>query len=186
MQSENYNEYSGLEELLHSEAMPNYNHFIVKTAKNAFGEPNQLIDFGAGIGTLSLIFREKYNINPLCVEIDKKNQEYHSQRKFQFFENLTSAPNNSDAIFSSNVLEHIEEEFLENVLDDLKKITIKIGFFTIATGPAKKILADGRNAHLIQKPTNWWLVKICARFEVEHLQKNPGGFLIIVKSKSLI
>ncbi|MDA9340781.1 methyltransferase domain-containing protein [Gammaproteobacteria bacterium] len=122
MQSENYNEYSGLEELLHSEAMPNYNHFIVKTAKNAFGEPNQLIDFGAGIGTLSLIFREKYNINPLCVEIDKKNQEYLSQRKFQFFENLTSAPNNSDAIFSSNVLEHIEDDvsILKIMRDQLK------------------------------------------------------------------
>ena len=78
-----------------------------------------------------------------------------------------------------------EEDFLEKVLEDLEKITIKIGFFTIATGPAEKILEDGRNAHLIQKPPSWWLMKLCKRFEIEHLQKNPDGFLIIVKAKSL-
>ena len=110
MQNANQTDYSGLEELLISEAMPNYNNFIVKTANVAFGKPSQLIDFGAGIGTLSLIFREKYNIEPLCVEVDKKNQEYLLERNFQFFEDLTSIPNNSDAIFSSNVLEHIEDD----------------------------------------------------------------------------
>ena len=119
MQSENKNEYSGLEELLISESMPNYNHFIVKTAKDAFGEPVQLIDFGAGIGTLSLIFREAFNINPLCVEIDTKNQEYLLQRKFKFFQNLTSIPNHSDAIFSSNVLEHIEDDV--SVLKEMRQ-----------------------------------------------------------------
>lgn len=110
MQNANQTDYSGLEELLISEAMPNYNNFIVKTANVAFGKPSQLIDFGAGIGTLSLIFREKYNIEPLCVEVDKKNQKYLLERNFQFFEDLTSIPNNSDAIFSSNVLEHIEDD----------------------------------------------------------------------------
>jgi hypothetical protein len=110
MQNANQTDYSGLEELLVIEAMPNYNNFIVKTANIAFGKPSQLIDFGAGIGTLSLIFREKYNIEPLCIEIDKKNQEYLLERNFQFFEDLTSIPNNSDAIFSSNVLEHIEDD----------------------------------------------------------------------------
>ena len=94
-------------------------------------------------------------------------------------------PQSGDLVCCIDVLEHVEEEFLENVLDDLEKITVKIGFFTIATGPAEKILADGRNAHLIQKPCNWWLMKLCKRFEIEHLQKNPGGFLIIVKSKAL-
>jgi hypothetical protein len=81
-------------------------------------------------------------------------------------------------------LEHIEEEFLDDVLEDLKMITVKIGFFTIATSPAEKTLEDGRNAHLIQKPSSWWLMKLCKIFEIEHLQKNPGGFLVVVKSQS--
>lgn len=137
MQSENKSEYSGLEELLISECMPNYNYFIVKTAKAAFGEPAQLIDFGAGIGTLSIIFREAYNINPLCVEIDAKNQEYLLQRKFKFFKNLTSVPKNSDAIFSSNVLEHIEDDI--SVLKDMRK-HLKEGGRLCLYLPAKMLL----------------------------------------------
>lgn len=95
-------------------------------------------------------------------------------------------PKSGDLVCCIDVLEHIEEEFLENVLDDLESITAKVGFFTVATGPAQKILADGRNAHLIQKPPSWWLMKICKRFEIEHMQKHPGGFLVVVKSKSFI
>ena len=137
------------------------------------GKFKSISDYGAG----------KKNLFYTLTELGLKNFDYHAYDPvFPEY----GPPKSGDLVCCIDVLEHIEEEFLENVLDDLKKITNKIGFFTIATGPAKKILADGRNAHLIQKPTNWWLVKICARFEVEHLQKNPGGFLIIVKSKSLI
>jgi SAM-dependent methyltransferase len=137
MQNESQSEYSGLEELLISESMPNYNYFIVTTAKNALGNPSQLVDFGAGIGTLSLIFREEYNINPVCVEIDTKNQEYLLQRKFQFFENLTSVPNNPDAIFSSNVLEHIEDDV--SILKEMRK-QLKDGGRLCLYLPAKMLL----------------------------------------------
>jgi hypothetical protein len=48
-----------------------------------------------------------------------------------------------------DVLEHIEPKLLENVLDDLQRVTREIGFFTVSTVLAEKTLADGRNAHLI-------------------------------------
>ena len=32
----------------------------------------------------------------------------------------------------------------------------------LATGPAEKMLPDGRNAHLIQQPKQWWLDKVVA------------------------
>jgi hypothetical protein len=43
---------------------------------------------------------------------------------------------------------------------ELAKITQNFGFFSIHMGPAGKILSDGRNAHLIQKPRSWWLSKL--------------------------
>ena len=57
-------------------------------------------------------------------------------------------PKKADIVCCIDVLEHVEEEYLTNVLDELKKITMKLGFFTIATEPADKFLKDGRNAHL--------------------------------------
>jgi len=92
------------------------------------------------------------------------------------------SPQKADLVCCIDVLEHIEPDLLENVLLDLSRIIIKLGFFTIATGPAVKVLSDGRNAHLIQKPTSWWLPKLVRFFEIEHLQhQDSHGFWIIVK-----
>ena len=63
-------------------------------------------------------------------------------------------PKQADLVCCIYVLEHVEPEHLNAVLDDLKRIVIKVGLFTIHTGPAVKTLSDGRNAHLIQKPSS--------------------------------
>jgi len=137
------------------------------------GKFKSISDYGAG----------KRNLFYMLTQLGLKDFDYYPYDPvFPEY----GPPKSSDLVCCIDVLEHIEEEFVENVLDDLKKITNKIGFFTIATGPASKILADGRNAHLIQRPSNWWLVKMCERFEIEHLQKKSGGFLIIVKSKAFV
>jgi hypothetical protein len=70
--------------------------------------------------------------------------------------------------------------FVESVLTELRSITTAFGFFTIATGPAMKRLADGRNAHLIQQPSSWWLPRLCERFEIRQLTSTEIGFYVIV------
>jgi len=72
----------------------------------------------------------------------------------------------ADLVVCIDVLEHIEPELIDNVLDDLKRLVTNYGFFSIHLGPARKFLADGRNAHLIQKPADWWAEKLFARFTV--------------------
>jgi hypothetical protein len=67
------------------------------------------------------------------------------------------------------------------VLDDLKRVTDKYGFFTIHTGPAVKTLPDGRNAHLIQQPFDWWQPKIKERFEIIRQVTMPNGYMVFVK-----
>ena len=94
-------------------------------------------------------------------------------------------PQSADLVCCIDVLEHIEPEHLDAVLDDLQRIVTNVGFLTIHTGPAVKVLSDGRNAHLIQKPASWWLPKICERFEVAHLTSLPqNGFWLIVTGKA--
>jgi hypothetical protein len=82
-----------------------------------------------------------------------------------------------------DVLEHIEPALLDNVLDDLKRVTQRIGVFTVCCEEAKKFLSDGRNAHLIVQPAEWWLPRIMERFELHMFQKRPDGFMVLVTNK---
>ena len=111
MQSENYSKYPGNQELIAVEVMKNYNYSIVKNAfKNINDSSSEIIDFGAGIGTLSLIFRDEFGLNPLCVEIDKENNNVLQNRRFNSVRDLKSLSSKHDFIFSSNVLEHIKDD----------------------------------------------------------------------------
>jgi hypothetical protein len=88
-----------------------------------------------------------------------------------------------DLVVCIDVLEHIEPELLDNVLDDLLMLTGKWGFFTVHTGPAKKVLSDGRNAHLIQKPAEWWLPKITQRWDLWKFDRTAQGFNLLVRAR---
>jgi len=63
-------------------------------------------------------------------------------------------------LISTDVLEHIEPFFLDDVLKDIHNLFQKNAFLIIATSPAKKFLPDGRNAHLIVETPGWWKEKI--------------------------
>ena len=94
-------------------------------------------------------------------------------------------PSPADLVCCIDVLEHIEPELIENVLNELATIVCSFGFFSIHTGPAIKVLSDGRNAHLIQKPCSWWREKLQLRFEVIRLEMlgDGSGFWVIVQPK---
>lgn len=90
-------------------------------------------------------------------------------------------PRPADLVCCIDVLEHVEPDYLDTVLDELRAITRRVGFFTVHSGPAVKHLPDGRNAHLIQQPASWWLPHLCRRFEIVQLQRTPGGFWVLVE-----
>ena len=95
-------------------------------------------------------------------------------------------PREADLVCCIDVLEHIEPEWLDNVLDELEEITTRLGFFSVHMGPASKTLADGRNAHLIQKPSSWWLPRLTERFEIMQLQSHQlmgFGFWVVVEPR---
>jgi len=69
-----------------------------------------------------------------------------------------------DLVCCIDVLEHVEPQCLESVIWSLKSRVAGAAFITIHTGPAGKFLSDGRNAHLIQQPMEWWVAKLCEYF----------------------
>ena len=168
-------EYLETQKQLHQN--PNYGEASLVMApfvKKIFEDSNfiSISDYGAG----------KKNLEKKLLDLGLKNFDYYPYDPvFPEY----GPPKKADIVCCIDVLEHIEEEYLTNVLDELKKITMKVGFFTIATKPAGKFLKDGRNAHLIQKPASWWLPLMCSRFEIEFLQNIQLGFLLIVKAKNI-
>jgi len=95
---------------------------------------------------------------------------------------LDAPPAPADIVVCTDVLEHVEPECLDEVLDDLRRVTRVAGLFLIATRPAERFLADGRNAHLIQQPKSWWLPKLEQRFKVSQVRDLPGEFAVIVRN----
>lgn len=111
MQNNSNREYNGLKELLSlEEHMPNYNSYIMSLCSELVENKNQVVDFGAGIGTLSMIYREKYKCEPICIEIDGTNKKILKQKGFQVFDEIDDISGSIDFVFSSNVLEHIEDD----------------------------------------------------------------------------
>ncbi len=96
---------------------------------------------------------------------------------------LDAPPEPADLVVCGDVLEHVEPECLDAVLDDLARLTKKVAFLVVATRLAKKTLADGRNAHLIVRPPQWWMPKIMARFHVKQYEWNGGEFAAVVEPK---
>jgi len=76
-----------------------------------------------------------------------------------------------------------KQEFEDAILDDLKRVTLGHGIFTVHTQAAMKVLPDGRNAHLIQQPPEWWLPKIIERFELVVFNRMSMGFWVLVERK---
>ena len=85
-------------------------------------------------------------------------------------------PMRADLVACTEVLEHVEPECLDTVLHHLNRLTGRICIMSVAFDPAAKSLPDGRNAHLIVKPREWWDKKLAAYFEVVKcwLRTKPG------------
>jgi SAM-dependent methyltransferase len=107
--------YSGTELLAVGEhALANYNAWIVKQFVRYFRRSDTtgkaVLDFGAGIGTLGVIFERDCGVRPLAVEVDVNQQVALRNRNFETYASLADLPRPMDFIYSSNVLEHIADD----------------------------------------------------------------------------
>ena len=92
----------------------------------------------------------------------------------------TGDPKPSQMVACIDMIEHSEPDCLEDILDHLEELTEEVLLISVHTGPAGKVLDDGRNAHLIQKPLGWWFPKFDCRFDIQTVQvMNKRQFHII-------
>ena len=137
-------EYSGSEELRNIEvAAPKYNNFLTNTFAQileSFGiqKGERVLDFGAGIGTLAMPLRDRFNFDIECVEVDLKQKNILKAENFKSYENCQEINYKYRAIYSSNVLEHIEDDL--GALKELSRITNHQNAILIIYVPALQIL----------------------------------------------
>jgi methyltransferase family protein len=131
-------------------------------------EASSVLDYGSGKGTLGEELRRLVQ-EPFCVFA-----EYDPA-----VEGKDAQPNRADLVVCGDVLEHIEPDCLYAVLDDIRDLARKAALFIVATVPAAKTLADGRNAHLIVEPAEWWFPKLALRWRIREFQDRSGFFVCV-------
>lgn len=95
-------------------------------------------------------------------------------------EKFSEEPSNCDVVISFDVLEHVEPECISQVIEHIANLTGIAAMLNVATKPAKKILADGRNAHLIVEPHSYWreLLDQHMKIVIEEEQANSSLFVL--------
>ena len=121
-----------------------------------------ILDYGAGKQSLAKAMKDRtvFSYDPAIPEI-------------------ADEPDPADLVVCTDVLEHIEPDFLDDVLEDIRRCSLKAALMTVCTVPAAKHLPDGRNAHLIVESPKWWLRKLIYHFEPLTFQVGRNGFLFI-------
>ena len=79
-----------------------------------FGPPDEsfvsVLEFGAGTGVLAEIWESDYGITPTCVEIAPSLQKILISKGFKTLDNIAKLSQDQGFIYTSNVLEHIEDD----------------------------------------------------------------------------
>jgi SAM-dependent methyltransferase len=109
--------------------------------------PKSILDFGCGKGRLIETIKDRYP-NVSVTGYDPGNSNFDKSLDNVYV----------DLLISSDVLEHVEPEHIDSTLKYLSTKS-KFIYHLIALSPAKLILPDGRNAHLIQESASWWREK---------------------------
>lgn len=108
------------EELVLAESFLKYHNIkVVEKITKYFEGALVVLDFGAGIGTLADLYKRLNNAIPECVEIDKKQRHILKVKGYICYSSINFTPKKYDAIYSCNVLEHIQDD--RKILNDLYK-----------------------------------------------------------------
>lgn len=140
-QNSSNKKYAGQNELwLGEKFLINYNYDLISKFTKTSNVKHSVLEFGAGLGTLSELWAKRTGVTPDCFEVDVDLVEILKQRGFQCFESYQSINKVYDLIYTSNVLEHIEYDL--PVLKELFALTAEGGQLIVYV-PAFQCLYSG-------------------------------------------
>ena len=129
LQSNINTNFSAIQELWDAEKfLINYSNSLAGKINFFLNKKLRVLEFGAGLGNLANLFFLHTKIKPECVEIDKSFRKVLISRGFKTYASLREAKKTYEAIYTSNVLEHIENDkkSIESLYDALDEKGILI------------------------------------------------------------
>ena len=111
-----------------------------------------VLDFGSGKGSMKLWLDEH-----LMKKVRAAVEIYEYDPGLPGKDILPSRQ--FDLIISSDVLEHVEPEMIEETIAWMQSHSDRFLYHHIACDPAGITLPDGRNVHLITEGLDWWMDK---------------------------
>lgn len=123
-------------------------HRKVQLVHSRIAGNSPVLDYGCGSGGLVKLLKERQvdvdGYDPCVPGVDKI-----PDRKYM-------------AVVSTDVLEHVPYDEIDDVLAHIISLTGRRGFHHINSSPASLLLPDGSNAHVIQENAVWWTKKFTA------------------------
>ena len=112
-------------------------------------EAKTILDYGCGNGSL------------------KRSIEHNYQKKYKVTEydpciigKCERRPDKADVVVCTDVVEHVEMEFLNKFIYEIYNRCLKGLYLTISTREANELLPDGSNAHRIVRSSTWWINRL--------------------------
>ena len=154
---------------LHKDSLsygPASSYFQDTNIKRLFGIPygikianehsriKSVLDFGAGNGGLVLSLNKILGEEIAVTGFDPGVNKYSEEPTGKF-----------DVITCIDVLEHVDRTSIDKILNQIKNLTAGFMVFVIDLVPARKSLADGRNAHVLLAPPEYWASRINQAFD---------------------
>lgn len=141
-----------------------------------------VLDYGCGQGTLQWVLVDLLQQHGLAGQVSVQGYDPCVPNSV-----VNQMPDPADLVMCTDVLEHIEPDLIGNVLKHLASLTQIMGIFSIAMNKSAQVLSDGRNAHVLIKPKEWWddmLRQYFKDFDFTTLPINkPGEHLAYIVTK---
>jgi Methyltransferase domain len=129
-------------------------------------KPGSIIDYGCGQSRFLDELRLSHDVD--LIRYDPAIPQFSQKPNIR-----------ADLLINIDVLEHIEEGDLDDVIDDLASLS-RNAIIIIDTKPASTFLPDGRNAHVTIRPHLWWRQRLLKHFPTLHpvvtVRRSRAGF----------
>lgn len=138
-----------------------------------------LLDFGCGKGyqyTREKIHLKHFN-NILPALYDPAVKEYSKMPDNKF-----------DGVICCDVMEHVPEEAVNEVLQQIYSKANKFVFIAASNIPAYAVLPNGENAHVTLKSCDWWINKIKPFSDIptKFVIRGTDRFIVDIVSKNIV
>ena len=125
-------------------------------------DADSILDYGAGQSQTGFMLRKTTGIRDvIAYDPAVEGRDVKPERNF-------------DVVVCTDVLEHVPEEELNEVLTDIWGYADMRAIFVIAFGPAGEILPNGENAHCTVHDKDWWAAKLKTVWKNVEVRPSPN------------